>query len=217
MALGLNTTTSGGDFLPIIKYDARAGRWFRRDRAQVDGQWTATDVDISDGFTVAFDFESCEIGWIKFGNGNPDFKLVPIGTALLPRPTDEYKQGFRLRVFGSKTLGGWREFAHTAKVVLGVIDRLHDEYLKAAPSHPGQIPVIKSSGVTPIVTGSGATKSTNYQPALSIVGWVTRPPADVKPAQQAVVQPVQQAPQAPPVVTVIQPAPVQQQTFYTEF
>lgn len=217
MALGLNTQTGGGDFLPIIKYDARAGRFFRRDRLQVDGQWTATDVDVSDGFTAAFDFDSCEVGWIKFGGGgNPDFKLAPIGQPLPPKPNDDYKQGFRLRIWG-KSLGGWREFSHTAKTVLGVIDRLHDEYVKAAPLHPGQIPVLKSAGVVAIVTGNGATKSTNYQPSLSIVGWVERPPADVKSAQAT--QPAQRAaPQAPPTVTVIQPAPAQQQqAFNTEF
>ena len=51
MGLGLSISSSsegGGDFLPIIKYDARAGRWTRRDRYQDEsGDWKSQNVDRS--------------------------------------------------------------------------------------------------------------------------------------------------------------------------
>ena len=54
MALGFNLGSGGGggDFLPIIKYDARAGRLFRVDRE--DG--VSTSVDITRNFKAVFDF-----------------------------------------------------------------------------------------------------------------------------------------------------------------
>ena len=47
MALGLNTSSAGGDFIPHVRYDARAGRLFRADRAQDSDGWKTTMVDIS--------------------------------------------------------------------------------------------------------------------------------------------------------------------------
>ena len=63
MALGFSntgTSSGGGDFLPIVKYDARAGRFFRVDRE--DG--VSTPVDITRSFKAVFDFENVETGWI---------------------------------------------------------------------------------------------------------------------------------------------------------
>jgi len=77
MGLGLNYRRSGGgDFLPVCKYDARAGRAFRVDRE--DGQ--NNPVDITRNFKAVFDMENIEVGWIAFPKGAaPDFQLVPLG------------------------------------------------------------------------------------------------------------------------------------------
>ena len=42
MPFGLNI--SGGDFLPIVKYDARAGRFFRVDRDDETGEREPVDI-----------------------------------------------------------------------------------------------------------------------------------------------------------------------------
>jgi hypothetical protein len=49
MALGLQTESSGGgDFTPIIKFDARAGRMFRVDREQdASGSWNTENVEVN--------------------------------------------------------------------------------------------------------------------------------------------------------------------------
>jgi len=76
MGLGLKISSGGGDFLPIVKYDARAGRMFRVDK--VDG--ISTPVDITKKFKAVFDFENVEVGYINFATGSaPDFVMVPLG------------------------------------------------------------------------------------------------------------------------------------------
>ena len=72
---GFSTEPTSGDFLPIIKYDARAGRFFRIDRGANGNE----PVDITDSFAAVFDFENVEVGWMNFSGPQPDFKLVPMG------------------------------------------------------------------------------------------------------------------------------------------
>ena len=86
MALGFsNTGTSGGgDFLPIVKYDARAGRFFRVDREE----GTSTPVDITRTFKAVFDFENVETGWIAFVAGSaPDFQMTPMDVPNVEKPS----------------------------------------------------------------------------------------------------------------------------------
>ena len=105
-------------------------------------------------------------------------------------------------------LGGWREWCHTAKAVLGAVDALHDQYLAAPEAARGLLPVVRMSGKTQIKTqykdkdGKQQT-ATNYAPVLDIVGWFERPvegqqqPAAQPPATVAPVQPVTAAPPPP--------------------
>src|SRR5215204_3440760 len=95
MGFGLNLN-AGGDYLPVLKYDARAGRLFRMDRDEVTGE--QDPVDITEAFEAAVDFAHGEAGWCWFQAGQaPDFVMVPIGEALPPQPTKNHKQGVRLR------------------------------------------------------------------------------------------------------------------------
>ena len=175
MALGFDYGSGGGsaNFLPITKYDARAGRFFRVDRE--DG--TSTQVDITRNFKAVFDFENMEVGWISFTAGSaPDFNMVPHGTAFPAKPTDNHKRGIRMNVKLSGECGGdCRELASTAKAMLDGINLLHDEYLSGAKANAGKLPVVVLEDTVPITSGAGDKKSTNYQPVFKISGWVKRP------------------------------------------
>lgn len=219
MALGIQTESSeGGNFLPIIKYDARAGRFFRRDRSQDGGgAWVTDDVDITNVLQMVMDFAAIEVGYISFTGGTPDFRLVPIGHPLPPRPADKddkgqplFKQGFRCKVKLAKSCGGdVREWSHTAKVVLSAVDAIHDAYTSAPEAAQGKLPIVKCTGATPIKSG----QSTNYQPVLEIAGWVDRPEGLPLPAQTGHAAPAAQpqaqqpAPQAPYVPPPAQRVP----------
>jgi len=177
MALNINTDTKGGDFLPRVQYDARAGRWTRVDRFidPMTGQWASTPVDITAEFNAVFDFAQIKTGWIDFTQ--PAFVLVPLGVPTPPQPAgDKWKEGFRMHVKLSKTSGGdVREFGSTAKAVIKAVSELHDVYLEGVKGNPGMLPVVAMTGVKQKVTGSGQQKSTNYSPVLRIERWVNRP------------------------------------------
>lgn len=175
MALGLNIASggAGGNFLPIVKYDARAGRIFRIDRE--DGQSTPTDI--TRNFKAVFDFDNLEVGWIQFVPGSaPDFNMVSFGNALPEKPSENHKQGVRLCIkLGAEVGGDCRELAGTAGAFLGGIDALHDAYVSGVQNNPGKLPVVVLDDTVAIESGSGAKKSTNYRPVFSIAGWVSRP------------------------------------------
>lgn len=172
MALGLQTESAGGDFLPILKFDARAGRFFRRDRNGTE----TSEVDITKSFKAVVDMENIEVGYINFMTGGaPDFVLVPLGDPMPQKPSDNHKQGFRIVCkLGSECGGDLREFSSCAKVVIKGIDALHEAYLAGEKQNPGKLPVIVLKDTVPVTT-EGKQKSTNYQPVFDIVSWVPRP------------------------------------------
>jgi hypothetical protein len=181
MAMGLDYSSGGGDFLPIIKYDARAGRWYIVERELANGQWSSYTKEMGEP-TFAMDLHDLEVGWINFTPVN--FAMVGIGNPLPVKPTDKHKQGFRVRVY-NKVIGV-REFAHTAKCVLAAMDKLHDAFVAAGQPRT-KLPVVKMTGTEMRETQSGQGTTRNYEPVLSIVDWIDRPedwPERNAPAQQ---------------------------------
>jgi hypothetical protein len=176
---GFSTEPSqGGDFLPIVKYDARAGRMFRVDRVDTGGQFVSEPVDITSNFKAIFDLENVETGWINFSTGGaPDFRLVPIGEPLMVRPSEMHKNGIRFMLKLSKDCGGdrpIREIAGTSKAFLSGVEKVFDDYDAQKAEHPGQLPVVVMEGSMPIKSGSGDRQSTNYVPKFKVVGWAPR-------------------------------------------
>ena len=176
MTLGLTSSSSGGDFLPLAIYDARAGRLFKIERSQGPDGWMKERIDItSPPPTFAFDMGSIEVGWIWFSLGAPDFHMVPFGADLPPQPSKDHKKGFRAKIAG-KVLDGVREFSQTAQCVLAGIDELHEAFIAAPEAAAGKIPIVRLSGTLPIMTRGGGQTSTNYKPIFDIVGWTDRLP-----------------------------------------
>jgi hypothetical protein len=170
--------SSGGDFLPIAKYDARSGRMFRIDRVDTGSGFVSDAVDITATFKAIVDFENIEVGWIDFPVGSaPNFSLVPMGTQLPDRPSAKHKNGVRFMLKLSKDCGGAkpiRELAGTSKAFLSGIEAVFTAYQTEKSANPGKLPVIVLEKTTPIKSGSGATVSTNYQPTFRISGWAPR-------------------------------------------
>lgn len=183
MALSIPTTSSGnGNFLSIVKYDARAGRMSRIDREQGADGWTSTPTDITTQFSCVMDLENLEVGWMYFSPGTPpDYQIVQNGENPGPAPSDGHKLGVRVLLKLSKDVGGdVRELTSTARVAVSAISRLHDAYLQGAADNPGKLPIVKLVGAKPVPSGQGVKKSTNYAPEFEITGWVDRP-ADLVP------------------------------------
>lgn len=209
MGLGLKTESSGGDFLPRIQYDARAGRFFQIDRTQnASGGWETqtSELPVPAMSKFAMDLENIEVGWIKLGQGTPDFRMVPIGSPMPAQPEGRddkgnplYRQGFRVKVY-TKGLG-IRHWNHTAKCVIQAVDALHEAYLAERDGHPGMLPVVQVIKTIPVTTGQGAKQSTNYQPVFEIEQWIDRPEGLRNATQTAQVdQMARDAAQVPPPV-----------------
>lgn len=179
MGLGLQTESSGGgDFTPIVKFDARAGRMFRIDREQDGGgQWNTENVEITNGFTAVMDLENLEVGWALFAAGvAPSFEFVKLGNPLPARPSDQHKQGFRMLLKLGKSSGGdVREFAATSKAVISAVDELHTAYEAQKAANPGKLPIVTLTGSKAIVSQGKGQSSTNYSPTFEITKWVDRP------------------------------------------
>jgi hypothetical protein len=171
--------SSGGDFTPIIKYDARAGKFYLVDRVNTGNGFESQAVDITANFKAIVDLENVETGWIDFPPGSaPDFKLVPIGKELPDKPSAKHKNGIRLMLKLSNGCAGEsppvRELAGTSKAFLSGAEALYEDYLQKKTANPDKLPVVVLEKVTPIKTGRGAKSSTNFQPTFSIVGWASR-------------------------------------------
>jgi hypothetical protein len=177
MGLGLSTGSGeGGSFLPIVKWDARAGRLFRVDRAQGPNGWESNDVDLTmQKPRFAIDFGSIETGWMAFTATGPDFRMQPLGSPAAERPSKEHKAGFRVKV-GGKVLDGVREFSASAKSVLSAIDSLHTTFEGREEAKAGKIPVVELTGSVAVVTNGPQGKVTSYSPVFDIVAWADRLP-----------------------------------------
>jgi hypothetical protein len=214
MGLGLNTSTSDGDFetRPYVQFDAKAGRWFKVDRVQGSQGWETIKEDVTQNFAAVFDMANIEVGWINFTNQGPNLALVPLGQELPAKPSKDHKQGFRMMIY-SQALGD-RELTATAKVMLAAIDQMHDAYTAAPEAGQGKLPVLRMTGVQVVESKTPKGTNRNYQPVFAIAGWVDRPPAlALKPTASAAPPAQQEAPKGatpvgpPPAQPAAQPAP----------
>ena len=197
MALGFNYSNGGnGDIVPFVKYDARAGRLFRRDRTQDSGgNYVSNDEDITNSFKAVVDLENIEVGFAKFGAGAaPEYLLVKLGLPMPHKPADSgFKQAARLMMKLHNSCGGdVREISGNSSAFLKGIDDLHTAYEAGKAANAGKLPIVTLKSTTPITSGTGAKKSTNYQPVFEIVGWAPRP-ADLVHVAKGNGQPEQQA------------------------
>jgi hypothetical protein len=197
MALGLNTNTNA-EIFPHIRYDARAGRLFRNDREQQpDGKWESKNTDItSPAPLMLMDLAQIEVGWIAFTGGAPDFHMVRFGEPLPQQPTKEHRQGFRIRVYAPKLLGGLREFSATARVVIAAMDALHNQFEAAPESGQRLLPLVMLAGTTPVVSKAPQGQTTNYAPIFEITKWLPRPDDMPLGAVPRIAAPASAAPQA---------------------
>ena len=170
--------SSGGDFLPVLRYDARAGRFFRVDRVDAGQGFQSVLTDITDGIKFVADFENIEVGWINFQPGSPpSFALVPMGQRLPDRPTEQHKNGVRFMVKLTKECAGpegkaVREIVGTARAFLSGVEAAYLEYQKYKDANKGKLPVFTLERTVPIK--SGGVSSTNYSPVFKMAGWVVR-------------------------------------------
>jgi len=200
MALGFTETSSsgGGDFLPIMKFSAKDGSFVRQDRHQgADGHWEKSETEMDLPFKVVMDMDAIEVGFIAFTTTGPNFRLVKVGEPMPVKPSDEHKEGFRIRMYNKEI--GLREMSSSSKIVRNQMNDLHDAYLAGKADNPGKVPVIEITGSDRIQIETKAQGTQTFRsPKWSIAGWVDRPAgldkAEAAPEPAAVAAPIAATP-----------------------
>lgn len=156
---------SSEDFVPYLKFNGKAGRWYNKTE---DG----SEAEITN-LNAIFDLAQIKTGWFLYMEGAAPDRVFHNGSAV-SRPSAEHKQGFLVHVYSMQQLGGVREFSSTSNIVIEAIRDLYDNQFEPAPeAADGLVPVVKCEAVVPVKGKFG----TNYQPMFKIVKWVARPNA----------------------------------------
>jgi hypothetical protein len=180
--MGLNIVSTGGDFDPYAKYNAKSGRWYYKNGDD--------EVEVADPKFVP-DFENIKTGWMLFLEGQaPDRVMDKDLSTPADKPSDQHKRGFLLRLFSPKSFNGIVELSATSMHLCNAMNSLYEEYEAGKATNAGKLPVVKFTGSTPSKDKFG----TNYKPNFEIDGWVDRPEEfDNKPANDAQPAPAPQA------------------------
>jgi hypothetical protein len=179
MALGIvdnggnGSGSGGGNFTPIVKWDAKAGDFTARNRAQTAaGVWENDDVDVQMPVKIIADLENVEVGWVAYVP-TPSFVMTKIGGAMPAKPSDDHKMGFRVRLYNDEL--GLRELSSAAKTVVRALDELHDQYVAEAPANEGKLPVVEIKGSEKVKVNTPGGELSFKVPDWSIVDWTERP------------------------------------------
>jgi len=160
----LDIGNASGDFIPWVKYNAKAGRWYIKDDA-------GNDLEVEKPVFVA-DFANIKTGWFHFSAGNaPERELDPSLTERAIAPRDGFKRGFALNLFSNVHFGGVAELSSVANAICTPINELYGLYEAAPESKAGKLPVVAFVKTIADVGKHG----TNFIPEFKIESWIDRP------------------------------------------
>lgn len=174
MALGF-TKSSGEDFLPSFRFNAVSGdAVIVGSKKNADGvTWDKFENEVTFPAKFIFDFANLEVGWIHFAAPGPSFALVKIGERMPAKPSEEHKQGFRVKLFSKAH--GLSAFSNSSRTIAEVMDALHDQYLAGEKANSGKVPVVEIKGVKKVQVKTKEGAKNYKQPVWAIVSWVARP------------------------------------------
>jgi hypothetical protein len=169
--VALNIDPRSADFVPYVKWNGKAGRWYMKNEA---GQ----EIEVVD-MTAIFDLAHIKLGWVLFAEGQAPDHVWDNGKPG-PAPSEKHRRGFAVRCFSPNNIGGLREFVACSNVSVTAIKDLYElEFEDKPQARQGLVPVVTCEKVVPIKSKFG----TNYQPVFKIQRWVDRPAAlDTAPA-----------------------------------
>ena len=161
--MGLNFGAPQGDFLPFLKFNAKAGRFYKKQDDQ--------EVEVQSPSFIA-DFANIKTGWFYYQEGMaPNVVYDESLAQAAPKPSDKHKRGFTLRIFSKSIVGGLGEFSSASMHACNAINDAYGLFEVEASKNPGKVPVLACTGVTPQKDKMG----TNYRPVFTIQKWVDRP------------------------------------------
>lgn len=168
----LNLTINDGEFVPYLKYNAKAGRFY----AKAEG--ITGEIEIINPL-LAFDMSRIKTGWLFYSEGSGPEKVwdaSPDVAAPRPAGPKKFKRGFEVMVIGNGKIPGTqerlglREFSSTATNVITSMLRMFADYEAGLAANRGMVPVYACTGVVPITGSYGV----NYEPTFQLRQWVER-------------------------------------------
>ena len=177
MALGLQKSNGGGDFLPVFKFNAVSGdaAIASSTKNEKTGEYDKNEKEVSFPVKFVFDMPEIEVGYMHFAATGPSFAMVKIGQPLPEKPSLEHKQGFRVKLYNKEY--GLCVFSNSSKTISEVMDALHDAYMAGAAKNVGKLPVVEIKGTKKVSVKTKEGAKNYKQPDWSIVSWVSRPEA----------------------------------------
>ena len=159
MPISFGSSESSGNSL-FIRSNLPQNRW-----------WVKTDagdenIDMSRGFAV--DISRVQFGWLHIDIGVRDWQPWPSPSEQIPRPSEQYKQGFEVDcwlVDGRKA-----SFSGNSYGLGQFIAKLYNQ-CEQSNEFATQIPIVQVTGSTPVVIGKG----TSYDVSFNISKWINRP------------------------------------------
>ena len=159
-------SSGGGDFRPILKFNAKAGRFAYRNG---EGEKEINPT------SLIFDLENITTGWMLFREGQVPSRVYDPGHGTrAEKPSPDHKRGFTVIVAAPKDAVGEDnicEMSSTSMHLGNAIKEVWASYREGCDDNPGKVPLITIKGVTPSKDKFG----TNYRPDLALEGWVERP------------------------------------------
>jgi len=161
MGLNITQTQSSGTYDPYLKWNGKAGRFYIKNEA-------GEEVEVIPTSFIA-DLENIKTGWLLFVAGMaPDKVWDKELTTPAPKPSENHKRGFAMRLF-SKAFGGVVELSGSSMHLCNSVNDLYEAF--ESGKQAGKVPVVKFTGASSMKDKMG----TNYKPNFSIEKWVDRP------------------------------------------
>ena len=166
MPLMLQAENTG---MPFIRYISNEDLWLHSTESG-----DMSEIDMVDGALPApmiIDIENITMGWLMLAVGQRDWQPFPAVNEPIPKPSDEYKQGFSVKTYSKKLFGDepLREFCASGAGVMMFIQSLYNE---CEPEFgKGKVPAVKILKTPSMKLGKGTSRNVKYE----VVKWVDRP------------------------------------------
>ncbi|MFP6706427.1 MAG: hypothetical protein VCE75_10430 [Alphaproteobacteria bacterium] len=159
-------SSGGGDFRPILKFNAKAGRFAYRNS---EGEKEINPI------SLIFDLGNIATGWMLFREGQmPSRVYDPNNGTRAEKPSSDHKRGFTVLVAVPKDQVGEEnicEMSSTSMHLGNAIKEVWASYREGCDANQGKVPLITIKGVN----ASKDKFGTNYKPDLALDKWVDRP------------------------------------------
>ena len=162
MPISFGESSGGGG--AYIRVNMPQNRW------SFNSDGGSQEIDMARGMMI--DIKNVRFGWLLIDVGRRDWQPWPSPHQQLPKPSDEYKQGFEVDCWLPD--GSHATFSNNSFGTGQFIAKLYNQAEAAAEFAQGMVPVVQVTSSTPVQVGKG----TSYDLGFTIAKWMPKPSGD---------------------------------------